>query len=477
MSQKTLNPKNLAALGADRLAALLIEVSTGSADIKRRLRMELSYNLGASELAYDVRKRLAAISKSKARVSWRKRKSLVIDLNIQVAMIVDRIAPDDPNTAFDLLWQFIELAPSIYARADDRRGDIITVFHGALQHFEDIGPRAQINRSALAERVWLVVSENIYGEWNDIIGLLAETLGKDGLAALKQKITQFADIPNANTTPDHEAFTFLRDLRAGIDYSTAQRQTFVQKCLQEIAEVSGDTEGYIAQFTAENLRQKSVAAEVATLKLTENQPGEALDILTQADLSFDPHGQDTWDTAYIATLLTLGRNADAQAYRWACFEANLDNRHLREFLKALPDFEDVEAEDRARQFVLAYTNAPRALRFCLTWPDLHTAAQLITTRANEFDGHDYELLTSAADALHQRNPLAATMLLRAMIDFALTEGRTSRYGHIANHLCDCEMLSHDILDYGDFPTHGCYYANLQKEHSSRSLFWEKYDNR
>ena len=74
MSQKILNPKNLAALGADRLAALLIEVSTGSADIKRRLRMELSYNLGASELAYDVRKRLAAISKSKARVSWRKRK-------------------------------------------------------------------------------------------------------------------------------------------------------------------------------------------------------------------------------------------------------------------------------------------------------------------------------------------------------------------------------------------------------------------
>ena len=185
MSQKTLNPKNLAALGADRLAALLIEVSTGSADIKRRLRMELSYNLGASELAYDVRKRLAAISKSKARVSWRKRKSLVIDLNIQVAMIVDRIAPDDPTTAFDLLWQFIELAPSIYARADDRRGDIITVFHGALQHFEDIGPRAQINRSALAERVWLVVSENIYGEWNDIIGLLAETLGKVGFSALE----------------------------------------------------------------------------------------------------------------------------------------------------------------------------------------------------------------------------------------------------------------------------------------------------
>ena len=46
MSKKTLNHANLAALGADRLAHLLMEVSTGSADIKRRLRLELSHNLG-----------------------------------------------------------------------------------------------------------------------------------------------------------------------------------------------------------------------------------------------------------------------------------------------------------------------------------------------------------------------------------------------------------------------------------------------
>ena len=46
MSKKTLNKANLADLGVDRLANLLIEVSQGSADIKRRLRLELSHNLG-----------------------------------------------------------------------------------------------------------------------------------------------------------------------------------------------------------------------------------------------------------------------------------------------------------------------------------------------------------------------------------------------------------------------------------------------
>ena len=101
MSKKTLNKANLADLGSDRLADLLLEVSTGSADIKRRLRLELSHNLGVSELAHDVRKRLAALRKSKTYVSWRRRKSLVTDLTTQVSMIVDKIAPDDADVAFD----------------------------------------------------------------------------------------------------------------------------------------------------------------------------------------------------------------------------------------------------------------------------------------------------------------------------------------------------------------------------------------
>ena len=41
-SKKTLNTKNFEALGAQRLAELLIEVSTANAAVKRRLRLELA---------------------------------------------------------------------------------------------------------------------------------------------------------------------------------------------------------------------------------------------------------------------------------------------------------------------------------------------------------------------------------------------------------------------------------------------------
>ena len=96
-------------------------------------------------------------------------------------MIVEKIAPNDPITAFDLLWQFIELAPSLYERADDRRGDICEAFRSAILHFADIAPCTDIDAKTLADRVWRTVSDNKYGEWDGIISILAPTLGGAGL--------------------------------------------------------------------------------------------------------------------------------------------------------------------------------------------------------------------------------------------------------------------------------------------------------
>ena len=59
-SKKTLNAKNLEALGAERLAGLLMELGTGDAALKRRLRMELAAE-DPGELARQIRKRLTSI--------------------------------------------------------------------------------------------------------------------------------------------------------------------------------------------------------------------------------------------------------------------------------------------------------------------------------------------------------------------------------------------------------------------------------
>jgi len=61
--KKALNAKNLEALGAERLAELLIEIGAGDAAAKRRLRLELAGAESPAEAAREIRKRLSAITR------------------------------------------------------------------------------------------------------------------------------------------------------------------------------------------------------------------------------------------------------------------------------------------------------------------------------------------------------------------------------------------------------------------------------
>jgi hypothetical protein len=473
MSKKTLNQTNLEALGAEQLATLLMEISAGSADIKRRLRFELSYNLGPEDLAHEIRKRLASLRKSKTFIGWRKRKAMVKDLNTQAVMITDKIGPQDPTLAFDLLWQFIEMAPDIYLRVDDKKSEIRGVFDTALQGFEGIAPRAILDVKTLADRVFLALRDNEYGQWNDIITLAAPALGPSGLADLRAKIEAYADAPNALASDDHEAIQFLRQLRGGANYVAERKARFVKSCLQEIAALTGDTGSYIDQFSKADLRRNDLAAEVAMLMLADDRFDDALEVLLNADQDTTVQGQQAWDAAYIACLLGLGRTEEAQAHRWDSFSETLNGDLLCSYLKLLPDFEDVEVEERAMAMALAFPDFTTALAFCLSWPDLLTAAQLVETRHNESEHLPLSLLSQALEALRLRHPLIAVLMLRAKIDSILGRGQPAFYDQGAGFLMDCAALDAEIPDYRGFGTHDEYLLSLRTEHERKSSFLAK----
>lgn len=447
MSKKTLNAANLQALGAEKLAALLIEVSTGSADIKRRLRLELSHNLGPKELAHDVRKRLATIRKSTSYVGWRKRKALIRDLSTQVAMIADKIAPDAPTLAFDLMWDFLDLTPSIFRRVDDSKGEVAEVFLDAQTKLADIAPRADLNPIDLADRVWTALMDNRHGQWNVLIPAVAPSLGDNGISHLKSLITQ---------APKTQRLTPIK-----------------QHALMQIANAQGDVDAYVAQFSPGDLARLDVSVDIASKFLARDRAQDALDYLELARPDSIRTDRLAWDTTYIAALTANGDTEAAQSHRWECFTQTLNQSHLRDYLKLLPDFDDVEAEDAARAHVRTFRSVSTALDFCRKWPDLRTAAEIVEARANEINGDHSALLTPVADALRERHPLAAVLIWRALIDQTLRARRTPRYGAIADHLADCAALDSDIGDYGSFPTHADFMRHLQDRHGTQSAFWVK----
>lgn len=170
-------------------------------------------------------------------------------------------------------------------------------------------------------------------------------------------------------------------------------------------------------------------------------------------------------------LEALGRVEEAQAFRWACFERDLSVEHLRAFLKRLPDFDDIEAEERAMAHAAAHSNPLATLQFFLAWPDLRRAAELLVRRHDEINGDHYEYLAPAAETLSERHPLAATLALRAMIDFTLTNARSKRYGFAAQHLGVCAELASRIENFGAFETHDSYLDRLKTQHGRKFGFW------
>jgi len=139
-SKRTLNARNLEALGAERLAELLVEVSTGNAGVKRRIRLELASLQSPDQVAKEIRKRLSTIARSRSFVDWQNRRDLVDDLEAPRRAIVQQVAKADPTEGLDLMWRFMALANSVFTRCDDSSGTVSSIFHAACH---DLGEMAQ----------------------------------------------------------------------------------------------------------------------------------------------------------------------------------------------------------------------------------------------------------------------------------------------------------------------------------------------
>jgi hypothetical protein len=254
------------------------------------------------------------------------------------------------------------------------------------------------------------------------------------------------------------------------EYAERHRDITVRMALQEIADAQDDVDAFIAQHGDKARSVPRVAAEIAQRLLAAGRAEEAWAAINGIDEDRPGWIPVEWEETRVDVLEALGRSEEAQEFRWACFERSLDASHLRGFLERLADFDDIEAEKRALSFALGYQDSHRALAFLVSWPALDKAAQLVMTRSHELDGNRYEVLTPAADALHAEHPLAATVLRRAMIDFALNNARAKRYRHAARHLLECEGLAPAIGDFAEFGSHEEYLARLGERHSRKTAF-------
>lgn len=136
--------------------------------------------------------------------------------------------------------------------------------------------------------------------------------------------------------------------------------------------------------------------------------------------------------------------------------------------------------DRAFAHVTASEHRHAALRFLLDWPRLDLAADVVLAHASAWDGQYYRLLGEAADALEDKHPLAATVLLRALLGDILFSSRSQAYGHGARYLARLDALAKrvadsDLLKMG-LPDHQGFRTGLFSVHRHKASFWSQVQN-
>ncbi|MNS15417.1 hypothetical protein D3C72_470510 [compost metagenome] len=388
-----LSAANLARLGAPRLADLLIEAGAGNANLKRRLRLELAAELGPEALTLEIDKRLTAIAAARTRVSWRKRGELIDDLNAHRRMASERLASEAPGDALAVLVCWFDLYPGLAVRVKDAKGEVAAAFEEAAP---DLFTLAEIvNDDALHVLIDALSRQpQDYGRW---ISAAGQALGP------------------------RTARRLLGSLDASAKQTPAGRNL-----LRRLADRAEDLDLWLSLVTPEQAGSPDIAADIARRLLTAGRIAEARAAL-EAALSPSPLNRrwtfghnpkagaprltPAWEAVSIDVLDAEGHRAEAQDLRWSLFQRDLSAPVLRDYLSRLPDFDDVEALDRAFAHAATHPDFEAAMRLLMDWPAHREAAALVLSRPRE------ARTTSSQSAdwavrLMQRFPEAAGILHR-----------------------------------------------------------------
>ena len=150
------------ALGADRLAKLILDEVQHNAPFKRIITAALAGAKGPDAVAAIIDRRLASLERARGIVGWDKRRTFAADLKATLATIVDELEGVDPRAAAERLLRFLASAEGVFERVDDSSGFIARIYQDAATALPAMAQRmANEDRlNLLARLVPLLLSDD-----------------------------------------------------------------------------------------------------------------------------------------------------------------------------------------------------------------------------------------------------------------------------------------------------------------------------
>ncbi len=461
-SGPSLSLESLTALGAERLARIMLDEAEGNPSFRKRLKAALAGTRGPDAVAKLVDRRLAALERARAMVAWEKERAFAEDLGTMLDMIVKELAPLSPSHAVERLIRFIDTHGSVFNRIDDSGGRIQDVYWRAGDVVPELVAKFSVtDRARLPDRLSASLKKDTHGLARALAISVAPLLSEPVLAAWDQALQQL-ETSNHRVLEIRQAIT---DLRGDVDgflalelrrpewlrdpLKVAERLLVAERLDEALLWVRREKKGGVAFATGAGIADGRIDRlhDLARVKL-EARIFEA-----------------------------LKDRPSAQALRWATFEATLNVEILRDYIRKLDDFIEHEEQDRAFGIAMASPQIYTALGFFITWPRLDLAARLVLERRDIWEGRNYDVLGEAASVLAEEFPTAATALFRALLNDILARARSPAYGHGARYLERLGELSFVVADDTGLTCHTEYVVQLRKAHGRKHGFWSLVDGK
>ncbi len=464
LDEKPADPsiENLVSLGPEKLAKMLLKEAEKSDALSRSIELSLAARGSVKELAKHLRRKFKQSIKKNYFIGKGGSFEYSNELDDLRSTITDKILPKDPETAAQLLEEFIELHTKAFYVADDSYGAISDVFRQAVKDWGKAWSRGQrTDTTTLARKVYAKHLANDYGVYDEIVPAFGEALGENGLAVLEQLALQ--ELKKLPPLPE--------DDKARLFDKTWSARCRIGHIMEGIADLRKDPDSFIEAVRILG-RETIYGVEIAERLMEADRFNEALEWLSN-----NSGVQRKYEIPYLKAkcLIALGRKNDARDVLWKHFLQTFDSEAYK---KAFSLAKAEEHEQLQREALAAASQSSRlieALSFLIAEGFLREAASLVLERWQEIDGSVYTTLGAISKELANTYPLPALVLHRLMAEAVLEKGVSKYYGYAVRDLRAAERLGSAVTEWHGFKNNDEYLQELRVRHRLKKVFWEKYE--
>lgn len=453
-----LDRKGLTGLGIDKLVEILLEESAANKALKTRLQTALAGEAGPDEMARLLDRRIDAIDQATTRINRARAKDLSVEFAALARNILSELGGADPAAAAERILRFLALRFPVSARLATDNARLWKVFEdtevAAIELIKTIDAESQ---TLLVPQIEKLRQRDRYGEHTGFLRALTGVLSAPAAKAWRSVL--------AELLPSEPLKLGALDL------------------LQSLALHQGDIDAFLTLERQKPDNRRDTLAVAALLHqaerfedalewVRERPRGVRLIPVNGVLASVGPeYGAHERRLLEAEILDRLKRREDAQELRWREFGETLDPNVLRLYLSKLDDFAEFDEMDRAFAVAKAHDDIYLALDFFLAWPRLDLAAEHVMQHRHDWEGRYYDDLAPAAEALTAKEPLAAVVLYRVLVEDILRRGIGMAYPHAGRYVSELARLMPELPEGHGLSTHAAFLAELRRNHSKKYGFW------